>query len=128
MPEIFHVAIMLICFHGNCTSFESVPFIQETSQEQCQNMLRWTFETQAGPYYDEKIDFEKDKPEDIDIVYAGCDQTGRTPDNSNQWRIIENINPDLYRPSNPDDTRWQQGNSPLTDMPPEDPTKWDLTK
>ena len=57
MPEIFHVAILLICFNGNCTSFESVPFIKETSQEECQNMLRWTFETQAGPYYDERIDF-----------------------------------------------------------------------
>ena len=68
MPEIFHVAILLICFNGNCTSFESVPFIKETSQEECQNMLRWTFETQAGPYYDERIDFEKDRPEDIDIL------------------------------------------------------------
>lgn len=125
--EIFHVAIMLICFHGNCTSFESAPYIKLTDQEQCQNMLRWTFQTQAGPYYDEIIDFERDKPEDIDIVYAGCDQTKRTQENSNEWRIIEGVDPELYMPSDPNDTRWQQGNTPSTTMP-ENPLEWDLGK
>jgi len=127
MPEIFYVALMMICFHGDCTSFESAPYSKDLSQEQCQKMLRWTFQTQAGPYYDEKIDFERDTPEDIKVVYAGCDKTKRTPEDSNEWRIIEDINPDLYTPSDPNDLRWQQGKKPSGEMP-EDKSNWDLTK
>ena len=127
MSEIFYVAIMIICFHGDCTSFESAPYSEDLNQEQCQNILRWTFQTQAGPYYDERIDFERDKPEDIEIKYSGCDRTKRNSKDSNEWRITEGVNPKLYTPSDPDDTRWLQGNSPST-MPLEDPNKWDLTK
>jgi hypothetical protein len=113
MLEIFYVAIILVCFRGDCTSFESAPYSEDL--------------TQAGPYYDERIDFERDKPEDIEIMYSGCDRTKRNSKDSNEWRITEGIDPKLYTPSDPDDTRWLQGNSPST-MPLEDPNKWDLTK
>jgi hypothetical protein len=93
-------------------------------------MLRWSFQTQAGPYYDERINFDVDRPEDIKVVYAGCDKTKRTSEDSNEWRIIEGVNPELYTPSDPNDIRWQQGKKPLTDMPDDlqDPTEWDLSK
>ena len=127
MPEIFYVALMMICFHGDCTSFESAPYSKDLSQEQCQNMLKWTFQTQAGPYYDKIIDFEKDTPDDIKIVYGACDKTKRTPENSNEWRIIEGVDPELYTPSDPNDIRWQQGKNPTGEMP-KDESEWDLTK
>ena len=55
-------------------------------------MLSYTFQTQVGPYYDTIIDFDKDKPEDIEIVDGGCDVTDRR---DNLWKITPNANPDL---------------------------------
>ena len=107
MPEIFHVAMLLICFHGECTQFESAPYAKNISVEQCQNMLRYTFQTQAGPYYDELIDFDVDTPEDIEVVYAGCDKTNRKPEVDNDWKITPNVDPKLHQ-ENQDDLRWQQ--------------------
>lgn len=31
MPEIFHVAMLLICFQGECTTFESAPYSKDLS-------------------------------------------------------------------------------------------------
>jgi hypothetical protein len=70
-------------------------------------MLRYTFQTQAGPYYDELIDFDVDTPEDIEVVYAGCDKTNRKPEVDNDWKITPNVDPKLYQ-ENQDDLRWQQ--------------------
>jgi hypothetical protein len=70
-------------------------------------MLLYTFQTQAGPYFDKIIDFDKDKPEDLTIQYAGCDTTQRTPEDSNEWRITPDVNPELIVP-NQNDLRWQQ--------------------
>ena len=107
MPEIFHVAMILMCLHGECTTFESAPYAKNISLEQCQNMLRYTFETQAGPYYDKIIDFDVDKPEDVKIVYAGCDKTNRIPEEDNDWRITPNVDPELFN-QDQNDLRWQQ--------------------
>jgi len=90
--EIFHVAMLLICFHGECTTFESAPYSKDLSLENCERMLSYTFQTQVGPYYDTIIDFDKDKPEDIKIVDGGCDVTDRR---DNLWKITPNVNPDL---------------------------------
>ena len=92
MLEIFHVAILLICFRGECTTFESAPYSKDLSLENCERMLSYTFQTQVGPYYDNIIDFDKDKPEDIEIVDGGCDVTDRK---DNLWKITPNVNPDL---------------------------------
>jgi hypothetical protein len=92
MPEIFHVAMLLICFQGECTTFESAPYSKDLSLENCERMLSYTFQTQVGPYYDNIIDFDKDKPEDIEIVDGGCDVTDRR---DNLWKITPNVNPDL---------------------------------
>ena len=107
MPEIFHVAMLLVCFHGECTTFESAPYAKNIGIEHCQKMLRYTFQTQVGPYYDEIIDFEKDKPEDVKIIYAGCDKTNRKPEEDNDWKITPNVDPNLHQ-ENQDDLRWQQ--------------------
>ena len=107
MPEIFHVAMLLVCLNGECTTFESAPYAKNISLEQCQNMLRYTFETQAGPYYDKIIDFDVDKPEDIKIIYAGCDKTDRRPEEDNNWRITPNADPELYK-NDPNNLIWQQ--------------------
>ena len=88
MPEIFHVAILLICFRGECTTFESAPYSKDLSLENCERMLSYTFQTQVGPYYDNIIDFDKDKPEDIEIVDGGCDVTDRR---DNLWKITPNV-------------------------------------
>ena len=92
MLEIFHVAILLICFRGECTTFESAPYSKDLSLENCERMLSYTFQTQVGPYYDNIIDFDKDKPEDIEIVDGKCDTTDRR---DNLWKITPNANPDL---------------------------------
>jgi hypothetical protein len=107
MPEIFHVAMLLICFQGECTTFESAPYSKNISADNCQQMLVYTFKTQVGPYYDKIIDFEKDNPEDIKIVYAGCDTTNRNPKDDNDWRITPNVDPELHRPDQ-NDLKWQQ--------------------
>ena len=107
MPEIFYVAKLLICFKGECTTFESAPYSKDLSEANCQTMIQYTFQVKAGPYYDNLIDFEKDKPEDIKIVYAGCDTTNRNPKDDNDWRITPNVNPELHRPDQ-NDLKWQQ--------------------
>ena len=107
MPTIYFVASILMCFHGDCTKFESAPYSKNISMEYCQKMLLYTFQTQVGPYYDKIIDFEKDSPEDLRIVYSGCDKTGRTPEDSNDWKIIPNVDPELIIPEQ-NDLRWQQ--------------------
>ena len=57
MPEVFKVAMLLVCFQGDCTQFESAPYSRDLSQEFCRKMLVHTFQTQVGPYYDKIIDF-----------------------------------------------------------------------
>ena len=105
MPEIFYVAMLIVCFHGDCTRFESAPYSKNIGVEECQKMLKYTFQTQVGPHYDAIIDFEKDKPEDIKITYAGCDTTQRRPDD-NDWKIIPDVDKDLI--PNQNDLKWQQ--------------------
>ena len=106
MPEIFYVAMLIVCFHGECTQFESAPYKKNISYEHCQKMLSYTFQTQVGPYYDKIIDFEKDKPEVVKITYAGCDVTDRRPEDSNEWKITPDVDKDLI--PNQNDLRWQQ--------------------
>ena len=107
MPLVYYVATLVMCLHGVCTQFESVPYAKNVSADNCQRMLLYTFQTQAGPYFDKIIDFDKDKPEDLTIQYAGCDTTQRTPEDSNEWRITPDVNPELIVP-NQNDLRWQQ--------------------
>jgi len=107
MPEIFHVAMLLVCFHGECTTFESAPYSKNVSVDQCQKMLMYTFQTQVGPYYDKIINFDVDKPEDVKIIYAGCDKTKRTPTTDNNWKITPNANPELFN-QDQNDLKWQQ--------------------
>ena len=106
MTEIFYVAMLIVCFHGDCTRFESAPYSKNIGVEQCQSMLKYTFQTQVGPYYDHIIDFEQSVPEDIVIKYAGCDTTQRRPEDSNEWKIIPDVDKDLI--PNQNDLRWQQ--------------------
>jgi len=108
MSEIFYVAMLLICFKGECTTFESAPYSKDLSEANCQTMIQYTFQVKAGPYYDNLIDFEKDKPEDIKIVYAGCDITDRK---DNDWKITPNVDPDIYK-QNQNILQWkdQDGN------------------
>ena len=107
MPVIYYVATIVMCFHGVCTQFESVPYAKNVSADNCQKMLVYTFQTQVGPYYDKIIDFDKDSPEDITIQYAGCDTTQRTPEDSNEWKITPDVAPELLVPDQ-NDLRWQQ--------------------
>ena len=107
MPVIYFVASILMCFHGECTKFESAPYSKDLSMEHCQKMLMYTFQTQVGPYYDKIIDFEKDSPEDIRMIYSGCDKTSRTPEDSNDWKITPDVDPELLVPDQ-NDLRWQQ--------------------
>jgi hypothetical protein len=102
MPDIFYVAMLLICFKGECTTFESAPYSKDLSEANCQTMLQYTFQTKVGPYYDEIIDFEKDSPDDIKIMYAGCDKTDRK---NNDWKITPNVDPELYK-QNPSILEW----------------------
>ena len=106
MPEIFYVAMLIVCFNGDCTRFESAPYSKNIGVEQCQKMLKYTFQTQVGPYYDKIIDFEKDNPEDIKITYAGCDTTQRRPADDNDWNIVPDVDKDLI--PNQNDLKWQQ--------------------
>ena len=55
MPDIFYVAMLIVCFHGDCTRFESAPYSKNIGVEECQKMLKYTFQTQVGPYYDDII-------------------------------------------------------------------------
>ena len=109
MPELFYVATLVMCLHGECTKFESVPYSRDISAEFCMKMLEYTFQTQAGPHYDTVIDFSKDSPEDLKVTYAGCDITERRPDDfdGKDWRLEEKIDPTPYI-DNPNDLRWQQ--------------------
>jgi len=109
MPELFYVATLVMCLHGDCTKFESVPYSRNIGAEFCQKMLTYTFQTQVGPHYDKIIDFEKDNPEDVKITYAGCDTTQRRPDDfdGKDWRLEQKIDPAPYI-DNPNDLRWQQ--------------------
>lgn len=107
MPEVFKVAMLIVCFHNECTTFESAPYSRDLSADFCQKMLVYTFQNQVGPYYDKIIDFEKDKPEDIKIKFAGCDTTQRRPDTDNDWRIIPNADPEHIIPDQ-NDLQWQQ--------------------
>ena len=93
MLELFHVAILLICFNGECTRFESAPYSKDLSSENCERMLSLTFKTKVGPYYDDLLDFNIDKPEDIKIVYGSCDPTTRQ---DTEWRIIPDVDPEQH--------------------------------
>jgi hypothetical protein len=73
MNTIFYVAVMTVCLHGECTKFESYPFSHDVRITNCVNMLEKVFITKVGPHYDNIIDFDKDKPEDLKITYSGCD-------------------------------------------------------
>ena len=106
MPTIFYVAILVVCFQGDCVQFESAPYKKDISSEFCQKMLTYTFQTQVGPYFDEIIDFEQSVPEDLIIQHAGCDVTDRTPETYKEWRITPDIDKDLIPDQN--DLRWQQ--------------------
>ena len=106
MPTIVYVASILVCFHGECTRFESAPYSKDVSAVSCTQMLQYTFQTQVGPHYDELINFDVDKPEDVKIIYSGCDKTKRTPETSNEWYLEHNVDPTPYM--NQNDLRWQQ--------------------
>ena len=102
MPVVYFVAYLVVCFHGECTRFESVPYKKDISVEFCQRMLQHMFQTQVGPYYDEIIDFEQSVPEDLQIVNSGCDTTDRVPEA--EWELM----PDVDKEPNQNDLRWQQ--------------------
>ena len=47
----------------------------------------------------ERIAWGVDKPEEVKVMYAGCDKTGRTPENnSNDWKIVPNVDPEILYP------------------------------
>ena len=47
----------------------------------------------------EMASFDIDKPEEVKVMYAGCDKTGRTPENnSNDWKIVPNVDPEVLYP------------------------------
>ena len=106
MPTIFYAAIMVVCFQGDCTKFESTPYKKDISADFCQKMLTHMFQTQVGPYFDDIIDIEQSTPEDLTIQYAGCDVTDRNPEDGSDW----NISPDIDKKLIPDqnDIEWQQ--------------------
>ena len=115
MPEVFYVATLVMCLHGDCTKFESAPYKENISADFCQQMLVYTFQNTVGPYYDKRIDFETTDPNDIKIKAAGCDTTQRTPedDDGKTWRIgpEEDIEPrdyQLHRDEKQNDIRSQQ--------------------
>ena len=64
---------MVICFHGECTRFESVPYSYSGKYDYCMTMLERVFITQVGPHYDNIINFDVDSPEDLIITHSGCD-------------------------------------------------------
>ena len=109
MPEVFYVATLVMCLHGECTKFESAPYSRDISIQNCAKIIEYVFQTQAGPHYVNIIDFSKDKPEDIKIQYAGCDTTQRRPEDidGKEWRLEKDIDPTPYT-NNPNDLRWQQ--------------------
>jgi len=102
--EIFHVAILLICFHGECTTFESAPYSKDLSLENCERMLSYTFQTKVGPYYDNLIDFNIDSPEDIKIVDAKCDATTRR---DSDWKITPHVDPDRFEKKEDGTIEWR---------------------
>ena len=71
---IAYIASMVVCFHGECTHFESVPYSYNTGIVNCVNMLERVFITQVGPHYDNIINFDVDRPEDLIITLSGCDK------------------------------------------------------
>lgn len=73
MITVFYIATLMVCFHGECTEFKSAPYSYDTSIINCTHMLERVFQTQVGPYYDNIINFDIDKPEDIKITYSSCD-------------------------------------------------------
>ena len=102
MPVIYFVAYLVVCFHGECTRFESAPYKKDLSIDFFQRILEHTFQTQVGPYYDEIIDFEQSVPEDLQIIEAGCDTTDHIPED--EWELM----PDVDKEPNQNDLRWQQ--------------------
>ncbi len=74
MDTIYYIASILVCFHGECMNFDSKPYAKNIGIVSCTERLEHTFRTQVGPYYDTKIDFAKDRPEDIKIIQASCDR------------------------------------------------------
>ena len=110
MTTIYYVAAMLVCFHGECTRFESEPYSKDISVLNCTQRLQNIFQNQVGPYYDKIINFDVDKPEDIQITYAGCDKADELPGNPDSWHLENDeqfkslINP--Y--PNQNDLQWQQ--------------------
>jgi len=112
MPTIFQVAFIVMCWQGDCTRFESVPYAKNQSTQHCEKMLRWMFEATVGPYYDDKIDFEKTNPDDMKIQEAGCEPTKRVPEDVDglEWRIepkyISPQNENFLQDQN--DLKWQQ--------------------
>ena len=57
MPELFYVATLVMCLHGECTKFESAPYSKNIGAEHCMKMVEYVFQTQAGPHYENIIDF-----------------------------------------------------------------------
>ena len=112
MPTIFQVAFIVMCWQGDCTRFESVPYSKNISHEHCQKMLSWMFTNTVGPYYDERIDFDNSSPDDMKILNAGCEHTTRVPEDSDgtDWRIEpKDLSPeDEEFLQDQNDLKWQQ--------------------
>ena len=87
MQTVFQVAFIVMCWQGDCTRFESVPYAMNESPQHCEKMLRWMFTNSVGPHYDDIIDFDNSSPEDIIIDDAGCEPTQREPQDGDEWRI-----------------------------------------
>ena len=73
METVYYIAVILVCFHGECTRFESAPYSRDIGIINCTKQLEHVFVNQVGPFYDKIIDFTVDTPEDINITYASCD-------------------------------------------------------
>jgi|TARA_R110002020_G_scaffold59967_2_gene162987 uncharacterized protein (DUF2235 family) len=73
MDTIYYIATLMVCFNGECNNFSSTPYSNDTGIVNCTHMLERVFKTQVGPYYDNIINFDVDKPEDIKIIYSSCD-------------------------------------------------------
>ena len=112
MDTVFQVAFIIMCWQGDCTRFESTPYPMTGDLKHCEGMLRHVFTNTVGPYYDERIDFEKDSPDDLIIEDAGCEHTNRTPEDidGREWRIKPKWQSPKHKDflQDPNDLRWQQ--------------------
>ena len=44
MPEVFYVATLVMCLHGECTKFESAPYSRDISIQNCAKIIRKEFQ------------------------------------------------------------------------------------